>query len=57
MKSDDGIPKHKNEEFDPFMPDIGTRVRRGSDWKWDNQDSDGAGTVIGHNIKGKVKNI
>ncbi|XP_052243728.1 uncharacterized protein LOC127853334 [Dreissena polymorpha] len=30
------------------LPIIGSRVRRGPDWKWDNQDSNGVGTVVGH---------
>ncbi|XP_061168999.1 uncharacterized protein LOC133178274 [Saccostrea echinata] len=32
----------------PTMPCIGTRVRRGPDWKWGNQDTHGVGTVVGH---------
>lgn len=30
------------------MPSIGTRVRRGEDWQYGNQDSYGVGTVTGH---------
>ncbi|KAH3835554.1 hypothetical protein DPMN_108907 [Dreissena polymorpha] len=30
------------------LPIIGSRVRRGPDWKWKNQDSNGVGTVVGH---------
>lgn len=30
------------------MPCVGTRVRRGRDWHYGNQDSNGVGTVIGH---------
>ncbi|XP_052280953.1 uncharacterized protein LOC127878468 [Dreissena polymorpha] len=30
------------------LPIIGSRVRRGPDWKWDYQDSNGVGTVVGH---------
>ncbi|KAH3893267.1 uncharacterized protein LOC127859558 [Dreissena polymorpha] len=29
-------------------PVIGSRVRRGPDWIWDNQDHHGSGTVVGH---------
>lgn len=29
-------------------PPIGSRVRRGPDWKWNMQDSNGPGTVTGH---------
>ena len=35
------------------MPNIGTRVRRGPDWKWQNQDGGGSGTVIGHSNRSK----
>ena len=34
------------------MPHIGTRVRRGPDWKWKNQDGRGPGTVVGHSEHG-----
>ncbi|XP_052244299.1 uncharacterized protein LOC127853652 isoform X2 [Dreissena polymorpha] len=34
----------KNDAF----PVIGSRVRRGPDWVWDNQDHHGPGTVVGH---------
>lgn len=30
------------------LPPLGSRVRRGPDWKWANQDQGGAGTVVGH---------
>ncbi|XP_076443447.1 uncharacterized protein LOC143281972 [Babylonia areolata] len=30
---------------------LGTRVRRGPSWKWNNQDTDGPGTVIQHRKK------
>ena len=30
---------------------LGTRVRRGEDWKWNNQDTEGPGTVIQHRKK------
>uniref|UniRef100_A0A8W8I4G3 E3 ubiquitin-protein ligase HERC2 n=1 Tax=Magallana gigas TaxID=29159 RepID=A0A8W8I4G3_MAGGI len=40
------------KERNPIMPCLGSRVRRGRDWKWDNQDNRGPGTVIGHHIKG-----
>ncbi|XP_062586126.1 uncharacterized protein LOC134247759 isoform X2 [Saccostrea cucullata] len=35
-------------ERDPCLPNIGTRVTRGPDWHWSDQDSHGPGTVIGH---------
>ena len=34
------------------MPHVGTRVRRGPDWKWKNQDGRGPGTVVGHSERG-----
>lgn len=34
------------------MPCVGTRVRRGRDWRYENQDSKGVGTVIGHTDRG-----
>ncbi|XP_062613171.1 uncharacterized protein LOC134274944 [Saccostrea cucullata] len=43
--------KEKDEECqerDPNMPHLGTRVRRGPDWKWDDQDNHQPGTVTGH---------
>ncbi|XP_065943600.1 uncharacterized protein [Magallana gigas] len=36
------------EERNPNMPRLGSRVRRGRDWKWHDQDNFGLGTVIGH---------
>ncbi|XP_046350608.2 uncharacterized protein LOC124131392 [Haliotis rufescens] len=36
------------ESENPVLPALGTRVVRGPDWKWDNQDTDGVGTVINH---------
>ncbi|XP_077866669.1 uncharacterized protein LOC144355130 [Saccoglossus kowalevskii] len=35
-------------------PPLGTRVRRGRDWKWGNQDGGGVGTVTKHNRGGVV---
>lgn len=34
------------------MPCAGTRVRRGRHWNYENQDSYGVGTVIGHCKRG-----
>ncbi|XP_061169363.1 uncharacterized protein LOC133178656 [Saccostrea echinata] len=36
------------QERDSNMPHIGTRVRRGPDWIWNEQDSRRPGTVTGH---------
>lgn len=41
-----------NEKSNPYMPHLGTRVKRGPDWKWKNQDWHGPGTVIGYSKKG-----
>lgn len=30
------------------LPPLGSRVRRGPDWKYNNQDQGGPGTVVGH---------
>ncbi|XP_048737058.1 uncharacterized protein LOC130046250 isoform X1 [Ostrea edulis] len=42
------VADHVFKERDPRMPSLGARVRRGPDWKWNNQDSYGPGTVVGH---------
>ncbi|XP_060574604.1 uncharacterized protein LOC132732228 isoform X2 [Ruditapes philippinarum] len=34
------------------LPPLGSRVRRGPDWHWDMQDSNGPGTVVGHGDDG-----
>nr|XP_022329688.1 uncharacterized protein LOC111128392 [Crassostrea virginica] len=44
-------------ERDPNMPNLGTRVRRGPDWKWKNQDGQGAGTVVGHGTRAGWINV
>ena len=44
--------RHSFEERDPQMPTLGTRVRRGPDWKWEEQDNSEPGTVIAHSTKG-----
>lgn len=40
------------EERDLRMPSLGSRVKRGRDWKYPDQDKFGPGTVIGHSKKG-----
>ena len=40
------------QERDLNMPHVGTRVRRGPDWQWKNQDGRGPGTVVGHSERG-----
>ncbi|XP_061173665.1 uncharacterized protein LOC133182836 [Saccostrea echinata] len=34
------------------MPPIGSRVRRGPDWRWENQDDNLPGTVVAHKSRG-----
>ncbi|XP_061173382.1 uncharacterized protein LOC133182550 [Saccostrea echinata] len=36
------------EYKDSNLPPLGARVRRGPDWRWNDQDQGGPGTVIGH---------
>lgn len=43
------------KEINPKMPTLGSRVRRGRDWQWGNQDTMGPGTIIGHYKEGKVE--
>ena len=45
------------QERDTNMPPLGTRVKRGRDWKWGDQDINGPGTVIGHLRQGTKMNI
>ncbi|KAH3836091.1 uncharacterized protein LOC127877977 [Dreissena polymorpha] len=42
------------ESNDPTLLRIGSRVRRGPDWRWGNQDLEGPGTVVGHHVPGQV---
>lgn len=38
-----------NTELDSsHLPPLGSRVRRGPDWRYNNQDQGGPGTVVGH---------
>ncbi|XP_062586128.1 uncharacterized protein LOC134247760 isoform X2 [Saccostrea cucullata] len=39
-------------ERNPHMPPLGSRVKRGPGWIYDNQDNNGPGTVIGHQNDG-----
>lgn len=41
------------EERNPLMPPLGSRVKRGRDWIWNDQDGYGPGTVIIHRTDGK----
>ena len=49
--------RHSFEERDPQMPTLGTRVRRGPDWMWKEQDNYGPGTVIAHSNEGIFRYI
>ena len=35
------------------VPKLGTRVRRGPHWSYQNQDSEGPGTIVGHGDYGR----
>ncbi|XP_061172546.1 uncharacterized protein LOC133181907 [Saccostrea echinata] len=50
---DDEDDDDGNCEFNPEMLPVGTRVRRGPDWRWGDQDCHGPGTVVNHNDNGK----
>ncbi|XP_022334282.2 uncharacterized protein LOC111131169 isoform X1 [Crassostrea virginica] len=41
-----------DNERDPTMPPVGSRVKRGRDWRWGEQDSFCAGTVVNHSPPG-----
>nr|XP_022329954.1 uncharacterized protein LOC111128567 [Crassostrea virginica] len=45
------------QERDPIAPNVGTRVKRGPDWMWKNQDGRGAGTVVGHGTRNGWINV
>ncbi|XP_062596398.1 uncharacterized protein LOC134257818, partial [Saccostrea cucullata] len=40
--------KMRSRLVDSGMPPVGSRVKRGPDWKWKNQDQNGPGTVVSH---------
>ena len=44
------LPEELSSEIerDPTMLPVGSRVRRGRDWEWGQQDNFGAGTVVNH---------
>nr|XP_034323560.1 uncharacterized protein LOC105339595 isoform X2 [Crassostrea gigas] len=45
------------EERDPRMPSLGSRVKRGRDWRYPDQDKFGPGTVIGHSKRDGWLNV
>ncbi|XP_013417662.1 uncharacterized protein LOC106178854 [Lingula anatina] len=49
-KDDDS--RESDPEVQVHLP-IGTRVRRGPDWKWEDQDGGGPGTVVGYGKRSK----
>ncbi|XP_061168837.1 uncharacterized protein LOC133178091 [Saccostrea echinata] len=48
--ADESVDEEFKERYSS-MPSVGTRVRRGHDWAWGDQDSHGVGTVVGHSTK------
>ncbi|XP_056021555.1 uncharacterized protein LOC125649345 isoform X2 [Ostrea edulis] len=48
LKSEYGDKDDMYQELYRHMPPLGSRVKRGPSWKWQNQDSEGIGTVVGH---------
>ncbi|XP_062603521.1 uncharacterized protein LOC134265301 isoform X2 [Saccostrea cucullata] len=52
-EDDEEDDEDENCEINPEMLPIGTRVRRGPDWRWGDQDCHGPGTVVNHNDNGK----
>ena len=45
--------EHSSMEEMAGLPNIGSRVRRGKDWTYGNEDGEQPGTVIGHYKPGK----
>ncbi|CAH1269788.1 MIB1 [Branchiostoma lanceolatum] len=43
-----------DDEEQDNMPPLGSRVQRGRDWKWGNQDRQGTGTVVQHKSDGNL---
>jgi len=48
ISSSNTVEKMYKESTSSAMPKVGSRVRRGPDWKWNDQDGEGPGTIIGH---------
>eukprot|EP00105_Crassostrea_gigas_P023541 XP_011443408.1 PREDICTED: uncharacterized protein LOC105339527 isoform X1 [Crassostrea gigas] len=54
-KEDEDPEDEYYKEKYAMVPKLGTRVRRGPNWTFENQDSEGVGTVVGHgNLAGTV---
>lgn len=47
-KEDEDPEDEYYKEKYAMVPKLGTRVRRGPNWTFENQDSEGVGTVVGH---------
>lgn len=50
MRADEVQDTECQERYS-YMPPIGTRVKRGPEWRWGDQDKHGPGTVIGHSTR------
>ncbi|XP_022295401.2 uncharacterized protein LOC111105409 isoform X2 [Crassostrea virginica] len=50
MRADEVEDAEYQERYS-YMPPIGTRVKRGPEWRWGDQDKHGPGTVIGHSTR------
>ncbi|XP_056021565.1 uncharacterized protein LOC130046446 isoform X3 [Ostrea edulis] len=51
LKSEFNDKDEMYQELYRHMPPLGSRVKRGPSWKWQNQDSEGIGTVVGHSAE------
>lgn len=54
--TEDPADEYHQEKF-ATIPKLGTRVRRGPHWTFANQDSEGAGTIVGHGDLGSCSKI
>lgn len=54
--TEDPADEYHQEKF-ATIPKLGTRVRRGPHWTFANQDSEGAGTIVGHGDLGSYHKI
>ena len=55
MRADEVEDAEYQERYS-YMPPIGTRVKRGPEWHFGDQDKHGPGTVIGHSTRRKLFN-
>lgn len=54
--TEDPADEYHQEKF-ATIPKLGTRVRRGPHWTFANQDSEGAGTIVGHGDLGSCSKL